>query len=116
MRVISNEKTVFFDVDQTLVDKVYSVDGTAEYDIELDYYGELGRYKTLKKNIQQIKAHKERGWFVIVWTHSGPEWGRQVVEKLGLEDYVDIVCNKPLKHFDDLPANEWMGERVFLKE
>src|SRR5690349_20948629 len=110
-----NEKVVAFDVDETLVEKVYGIDTSNSGDIELNYYGEIGRYKILQRNVEQIRSHLSRGWSVYVWSHSGPVWANHVLEALGFSDPNIKVQNKPLKYFDDLPAGEWMGERIFLK-
>lgn len=67
------------------------------------------------KHIEQIKAHKFRGHTIVVWSAGGDEWARAVVDSLGLAEYVDLIIAKPTWHYDDLPAEEFMGKRHYLK-
>lgn len=74
------------------------------------------RVVLIKEHINQLKEHKRRGHVVVVWSAGGSEWAAAVVKAVGLESYVDVVISKPSWYIDDLPANEFMGKRVFLSE
>ncbi len=62
-----------------------------------------------------LKNCFKRGDYIVVWSQNGFAWAKQVVEKLGLENYVDIVMNKPSRHIDDKEnLEEIVGNRVYL--
>ena len=92
METINNERVVFFDVDGTLLD----VNANREL------------YNKYKYNIDQVKRHKERGFFVVIWSANGYDHAFWAVERLGLTDYVDQIMTKPNSYFDDKDANDWM--------
>lgn len=74
------------------------------------------RLKPHKKHIEQLKLHKLRGHTVIVWSAGGWEWAEAVVRALKLEQYVDLVIEKPMWFYDDLMPNEFMGKRYYMKD
>lgn len=74
------------------------------------------RVKPHRKHIEELKKHKMRGHTVIVWSAGGWEWAEAVVRALKLEKYVDLVLEKPTWYYDDLPAQEFMGKRYYLKD
>lgn len=119
MKLIGNEQNVFFDCDDTLVmrndrewePKPGRIKFKDPYQSKDVYY-----LNPHIKHIQILKEHKERGFTVIVWSAAGHEWAKAVVEGLGLQEYVHYYMTKPAKFFDDLPANEVLGQRVYLKQ
>lgn len=100
--VIRNDKTLFVDVDDTLV--IWSPTGHS--------------YKRHQGHIDLIKKFHERGQPVIVWSAGGHEWALRIVEEFELTPYVTLVMSKPAWFVDDLPASEFLPEvnRIFLKE
>lgn len=132
-----DKPTVYFDVDQTLVwwgspkneeeerssvvvtvpAHRYSylmsgdpIDDECEYE-SLEYHQ---RVVPIKEHVEHLKEHKRRQHVVVVWSAGGSEWAAAVVKALGLEEYVDLCICKPHWHVDDLPASEFMGQRVYL--
>jgi predicted HAD superfamily phosphohydrolase YqeG len=100
MYVLKNDKTLFLDVDNTLVtwhDQVWT--GNEKY-------------------ISLVKQFHERGQAVVVWSAGGWSWATRVVCELGLEAYVTAVLSKPTWFADDLPASDFMPEntRIYFKE
>src|SRR6478736_2840868 len=103
--LIGNEQNSMWDVDDTLV--MHVEDGSPadlvlyndamECNISLNIHHD---------HIKQIKSHKNRGFTVIVWSGNGNSWCKKVIEALEIEKYVDFYMTKPVKFFDDLPANE----------
>jgi phosphoserine phosphatase len=65
-------------------------------------------------HIESIRKHKLRGHTVVVWSAGGAQWAERVVRELDLVPYVDACLAKPTWHYDDLPANEILGKRVYL--
>lgn len=107
---LDNEKTVFFDIDSTLVK--LSTTG----DLKLSLYGIEGQYKIFKKNVVQIHTHLERGWEVFVWSNNGPKWVKEVLKALDIDLKKVHIMNKPMKIFDDEDASQWMPKRIHLHE
>lgn len=116
MLVLDDEVEVF-DVDGTLIGVGYDGDGMVTfkhpqgYELTTEYY---------QKHIDELKKLKGLGKSIIVWSHSGTQYAKNVVEALGLTEYVDVVTAKPQRYFDDEPcgydARGWMGERIWLKK
>lgn len=119
MKVISNEKTVFFDVDETLVLAPKDPDGTIllkDLAIVADPLYPDGSIKRLKHHamIRLLREEHQRGSFVVVWSRGGFEWAAAVIHALGLESCVDLIMTKPMVYFDDLPIEEWLPHRVYI--
>jgi len=114
MKVIGGEFPVFFDVDNTLIrmsfDETDSIPVTDPYDSITAYV------VPLMDHIRLLKRMKSKGHTVIVWSVSGVHWAEQVVNSLGLQDYVDAVVGKPLVYVDDKEVSEWIGKRVYVEK
>lgn len=95
--IVYNKPPIPVDVDETLV----KWHGTS--------------YIPMKKNIESLIRHANRGHMVIVWSKGGWEWAARVVRELGLESYVTMVMDKPWFYLDDKPADTWM-ERYWYSE
>lgn len=114
MKVIESTKSVFFDVDDTLV--IWQFDDD-EKNLAIDFGVRPGITEMAVPNEYHIKLLKEfaaRGHTVVVWSAGGWEWAKHVVEVLGLEKYVDLVMSKPDWYIDDKPANYFMGNPIYL--
>jgi len=115
MKVVTRPN-VFFDVDDTLVMWNQSPDHPKAIELPL-----LDGHKEIlvphEHHIKQMKDHKARGHYVVVWSAGGWEWANAVVVALGLEQYVDEVMDKPHWYYDDVKVNEWMPEvnRVYIE-
>jgi len=64
--------------------------------------------------VRLLREEHHRGGYIIVWSRSGWEWARNVVQALGLEKYVHEVKSKPIAYFDDTPVKKWMTDRVYI--
>lgn len=106
MQILTNDLSCPVDVDRTLV-TIGHPEG------ELTYMGR--KIKVHKGNIQALLNHKARGHLVIVWSDGGWEWARDVVEWLGIENYVDLCMSKPKWYIDDKDANDWAMERYYIE-
>lgn len=113
MKVLKNELTVYFDVDDTLV--MWNQPITERtLNIICPYSGRAEQVVPHNVHIKVLEHHKARGYHVVVWSAGGWEWAKAVVEALGIQDHVSEVRSKPLKYFDDLPAAEILGTRVYI--
>lgn len=96
MRVIESDRTTFFDCDDTLImwnrlDKELPVVTIGDREFQIH-----------TKHVQKIKDYHLMGFIVVVWSTSGHNWAKTVVEALELEKYVDFVMCKPHRIFDDV--------------
>jgi hypothetical protein len=118
-KLIANESNIFFDCDDTLVlwDKPDNipVDSVDRLDIMCPYEGRPLCVYRHNPHIKLLINHAARGSHITVWSASGYQWAEAVVKALGLEPYVHVIMSKPRAHVDDLPASEWMGERIYLQ-
>lgn len=105
MEVIKNYRISCFDVDDTLVIWGRGQDPKA---IAMNNWGFTERLVPHEGHIAQLKRHKFRGGFVIVWSQAGHDWALEVIKRLQLEPWVDLVMAKPTWYIDDLKADAWM--------
>lgn len=115
MRTIENERTIFSDVDGTLI-----VHGPKKGAMTVDVYDpEAKKFVTMGINrsmVKLVREEKARGAFIVAWSRGGYQWAKSVINALNLENHVDLVMTKPVAYFDDLPAQEWLETRIFLDE
>lgn len=109
MIVLKCTQPTYFDVDDTLV--MWDLPDTMKNNLWID-----GTYfKVHKPHIEVLKKHAARGHTIIVWSQGGWEWAEKVVKALELEEYVDLVIEKPKWIYDDLPASKFMPESYYLE-
>lgn len=115
MQVFDCTQPTYFDCDQTLVLFGPIPDtGTTYKTVQISYDGLPP--ETVHVNEDNVKALKQfavRGYTIIVWSQGGHRWAEAVVKALNLEEYVDLILEKPKWYFDDLPAKAFMGEPVW---
>lgn len=115
MRVNKNENIRPFDIDNCLV--MHTVDPikpSERVDVIDPLTGKLLRLRINKAMVRLLKEESFRGGCIKVWSRSGWEWARNVIQALDLVSYVDEVMSKPLVYFDDTPVKKWMKDRVFI--
>ncbi len=116
MQQIKNDNVAFFDVDDTLIIYDYPPDREDEaLDISLSPLVSA-RVVPHKRHIEMIKLHKSWGNGVVVWSRSGWEWAKIVVEKLGLTDYVDAVMCKPMYYYDDKKCYDFLRDHRYQED
>lgn len=115
MRVVEAEKIWEFDVDDTLI-----LWNLSEYsglgDTNITVVGPKGLPVLLtphSKNINLLKKVSMVGWYVRVHSGSGAKWAKAVVEALGLQEYVDEVCAKPLGRTDDRAPGDGLAYSAY---
>jgi hypothetical protein len=115
MQVLRCNQPTYFDVDDTLVKWGYAglpVEGS----IAIECEGFVQHLVPHKKHIDQLKAHKARGHTIVVWSQGGDKWAEAVVKALNLEEYVDLVIEKPQWYYDDLPASAFMPKPIYYQD
>jgi hypothetical protein len=115
MIVIESNTPIYFDCDQTLVlwdfpenERINTIEIPCE-----DWTIVLLPHK---RHIKLLKDFKSKGHKICVWSGSGWEWSKKVVEILQLEAFVDIVMCKPKYYVDDLSCEEFMGKPLYYKQ
>lgn len=120
MHELNNENPVFFDVDETLVLAPTADTGKMhlkEIALVADPINPNETIIRLKHHamIRLLKEEFSKGSYVIVWSRGGKDWAKAVVKALNLQDYVNLVMTKPMVYFDDLPIEQWLPYRVYIK-
>lgn len=100
MITIAGPKTLYVDVDNTLV----TWDGP--------------NYTVNEKYVTLIQQFRARGHTIIVWSQGGAEWAASVVYEFNLNSYVTACISKPDWFADDKAASEFLPEmnRIYLPE
>lgn len=113
MKTIRNERTIFCDIDGTLIVEPNDSMGVTLIVDPLDPHNQIAvtRHEPM---IRLLKEEHHRGAYVVVWSRGGYEWAETVVKALGLENYVHQIMSKPLVYFDDVEIKDWLPYRVFL--
>jgi phosphoserine phosphatase len=65
-------------------------------------------------HVLQLIQQKMKGIQVVVWSASGSDWAEAVVNRLRLDDYVDLVVTKPDFYYDDSHPEGFMGKHFFF--
>jgi hypothetical protein len=109
---IKNEMVCTFDVDETLVLERPKPGCNVEI---LNPYTDVNEYRLVhEKHVKLLKHMYGRGRFIIVWSGNGAEWAEAVVDALDIRKHVHLVMTKPICFVDDMPAEQWMNNRVYL--
>lgn len=109
-----------FDVDGTLI--VNPTDSDLPNSHYVSIKDPIGgpdiRMRVNKAMVRLLKEESYRGAYIVVWSRSGHAWARNVIDILGLKEYVSgeagVIMDKALVYFDDLPVTEWLKDRVFI--
>lgn len=110
MTIITNELRAVVDVDNTLIENVKPTTifvplgervTNVEEPITADYYGTPISIKPKGRVVDFVKSLKARGYHITVHSNNGWQWAKNVVEALGLDSHVDMVCTKSSKCIDD---------------
>jgi|CXWL01.1.fsa_nt_gi FMN phosphatase YigB (HAD superfamily) len=115
---LNKETTVAFDIDDTLVIWSEEMDksGPDFMEFKCPYTNESLFLKPHKSHINLLKKYKARNFGVMIWSAGGAPWAQEVINKLGLNEYVDLILTKPSRYVDDLDVASWIGNRVYIKE
>lgn len=114
MKTIKNEKTIFVDIDDTLV--MWSWKGINESTITYKDPYSNQEFEVLPNipNINLLKEKHKRGYTVVVWSQGGYAHAAAVIKALKLCSKVDYVMTKPSAYIDDKVVCEWFPKRIWL--
>jgi predicted phosphatase len=114
MIIIKSENIKPFDVDGTLIcdPKDSQMRAFIPDPIEPGRTIHVGINQSM---VRLLKEEKSRGAYIILWSRGGYQWAATVARFLELDRHIDLVISKPLAYFDDVPAEEWLQNRVFIK-
>ena len=111
---LPDRKTVFCDVDETLVlwkddptDLQNSVIPVANGNLVVRFH---------KRHIQLVKQFYVIGWNVIVWSQGGSDHAEHIVKACGLENYIHAILPKPEVVMDDKEIGAQGFRRTFKKD
>jgi hypothetical protein len=99
--IIGRAKTVAFDVDETLIQRL-PYDGYRHV-AEDDRFEIQGvHYRIRRDEVYRLRSFAgSNGFEVVVWSAGGGEWAAQIGGILGLDPYVDLYLGKPDFAVDD---------------
>lgn len=108
MKINKKENRITIDVDGTLVNWPEDYSDKYKGRIQMQWYDQTVYLEPIPYIIQLLQSYKTRGFSITVHSANGWKWAKEVVDKLELEDFVDMVETKPSKYVDDTPADQWM--------
>ena len=114
MILLTNQKTIFFDVDDTLVMDGFQQNGPLKNKLKKFKSPWGGPHEYLlphESHIAELKRAKREGFTVVVWSAGGALWANEVVRVLKLKDHVDVILSKPSEYWDDIDANDFMTRK-----
>ena len=111
--VIPEGNVAFFDIDDTLIK--WRVDKSKEV-IKFVCRGHELVGNPIRSNIDELIVQALKGSSIVIWSRGGSDWGKAVVEGLGIEKYVDVITTKPTQLYDDLDPSVWLPKRRNLEE
>lgn len=112
MKVIKSDNVIYYDCDDTLV--MWNSPADIRHKaISFDNYGWNENLVPNYKMIDSLKRSSEKGAHIIVWSQNGYKWALEVVRKLQLTAFVDMVQTKPALIFDDIAPQEFI-KRAYI--
>ena len=113
MIAFPDNRTAYFDVDDTLVEWKLCSDREADAVKIVDESGRVFYKKAIVAHIEELKNQKMTGNTVVVWSAGGGAWAETVVKALGIEEYVDVCLTKPDFYYDDKDVSEWFPTKRY---
>ncbi len=115
MKIIENDATLFVDVDGTLI--VHTADFPNNPTVEVpDPISDWKlKFAIHLPHVRLIREEAARGRCIVVWSRGGYKWATAVVRALGLENSVSYTMTKPYTYIDDVPASNWMYDRINMR-
>lgn len=115
MKEVESDVTFCIDIDETIILWVDDIKPTPKEAVEFNFYGQTIYAIPHEDHIRLMKASAARGRNTVVWSGNGKAWVKEVLTKLGLADLDVLVMTKPVGYLDDSPAQNWMGQKVYLQ-
>lgn len=117
MKKLSATRSVWFDVDDTLVIwgwREVDPEGKGLVSIVNPDNGVAELVLPHFRHIELMRQFAARGHTVWVWSQGGADWAEAVCRVLGIENLVSYVVDKPNWYVDDLHASTWMRSPIYL--
>jgi hypothetical protein len=117
MITIKNNKIVYVDIDDTLINHFIGIPFDEKEHVNLNN-GQIQSYKITRNepNIRAVKHYKQLGFVVVLWSLGGWEHCVAVAKALNIEDFIDVCMSKPDCFIDDKDASVWLnGKRRFYE-
>ena len=109
-------KTVYVDVDNTLVQDSLKMGKGHPREIVVDYTNGPVWIVPNRKNIELVILFFKLGYKVVVWSKTGADWAELVCKAVGLDRCADIYLTKPMYYIDDEECSQWMGSRRWMED
>ena len=117
MKVINSNKTVHFDVDDTLILWDYDSTHPDLKTVQIECFdGETRTFQIHERHIQKMEKYRAIGKTIVVWSQSSYDWAERVVLALDIQHLVDYCMRKPEFVVDDLQANNYIETLYFKPE
>jgi predicted phosphatase len=108
MKVMPDNYTIMFDVDECLIECESVPEDYQKQDgeiiLEHPVFGKLKVFP-IYEMIETLKNKKLEGATITVWHKGGTQWSSKVIKALKLTKYVDLIVAKPDLYYDDEPAD-----------
>jgi phosphoserine phosphatase len=114
MVTFKERKTVYFDVDDTLLEWK-SCRKNAKNAVRIENNGHVFYKRAIVPNVEGLKAHSLAGHLVVIWSAGGSSWAETVVRALKLQKYVNVILTKPDYYYDDKEVSHWFPAEAQFK-
>jgi hypothetical protein len=114
---IRNEAVYGCDIDGTLISlRRFEVGTPGTIAIMNRYVNEFRHVKVHKAHVELIEEMMGRGRFIVFWSGSGVLWVDEVLKQLGIRliEGHYLTMTKPVGCVDDVAADKWLGNRIFI--
>ena len=91
---MENNKTVFVDVDDTLIRSVGS------------------KIIPNTRVIEKVRMLHQKGMTIIVWSTAGSEYAKRISENIGISEIISFYFTKPQYIIDDQEIDKWLNTKV----
>lgn len=115
MVTYQGNRTVFFDVDDTLIEWK-ECDPNDELAVSIKKNGYTFFKREIRAHTTELKLQRKTGNTVVVWSAGGADWAASAIEALGLKEYVDVCLTKPDFYYDDKDVKDWFPKKRFYHE
>jgi hypothetical protein len=109
-------RPIMFDVDSTLVfdpSDLPDEQRAKAHPTTVHCFGRNIQTFPHRANMALMEKLYNRGYTILVHSHSGGEWAQAVCLAYGLDPLVTQYQTKGQYYVDDLPVEQWYGERVY---
>lgn len=111
---LPDKKTVFCDVDETLI--LWKDDPTDLQNSVIEVANGNLVVKFHRRHIELVKQFFNIGWNVIIWSQGGSNHAEHVVKACGLDKHIHGIMPKPDVILDDKPLEAQGIRRSFHED